>query len=913
MILFCCCHMAELVVEKADTFLQQQVFSCCTIQISHPTTRFVRTYSTPSSSDNNIPSACTLLKPGRAGRAFWHPTARLHAVTACLRVSGFSTPGLSPFKRAHTPADTLPREACVREASRFDHFVERPSIRAGLRSEGGTAPPGLPPAYEEVDIEDTRLPDSPTLAPVFNRNIPAEPSPLFNAYNWCSIRLIEPRFDANSTRQATWPAHVPLFSQPSILHQVNNPTPAAKLNSTPAQVNAATGSTCATAPPPVNLPANLPVTPGPRCIVFLCVFLPPHLPSPILPPLLVILGTVALNNVSSSFSCSQSHFYLLSTRPPVRLARFCPLATTSTLFLVEQPSPPPPTLSFALWGRIKLLPPIPGGTMEVTGVVNRQTGVHSASAPSPLSINVQVTATYNSGSAVLDILVDVVSQHGFQLIRVRPAADANGAPPVGGPELEDLTYDLCMLTIVDETTPCKRPSPSLGDGPSTVAPALRHRPTANALVKPPFARRRTGQQLQEMTRKRRQMLGALYRADVEARESASRLAFHQFLLSNVSDPEPNPLVARPPPVSSGHESVPSRLPRHRAESRFQHFAQQRRVRAGIRNRGDIHPPPYDKDSQDAIPHSPTVPDYADLAPVSDRHIPSPMPTVQRVIAPRFDLGQAPPASWPAQGHSPCRPTSSPSSPRGSSPGKASSTSLALGTSINGMITPPSTSSNLSSALLVLQEYESDEDDNGADDEADDDGAGYESDASATSSHNQAADDDGAGHESDATSSTIHYTEAQIPFIWVINCACLPAVVAMNVTPEGSANVPAVEAVIANMTSMAITQVASPGEGKPGEQHDANAVAQHQQPDTSKLANPSPRMWPTPPRLPSHITQAAETKAQVNIEASTAEDSKEQSEPLETAPDHTLINTSFNKAHTPIAPTIRRFKRRLEEV
>lgn len=77
----------------------------------------------------------------------------------------------------------------------------------------------------------------------------------------------EPRFDANSTPQATWPAHVPLFWQPSILHQVNNPTPAAKLNSTPTQVNAATGSTSATAPPPVNLPANLSVAPGPVGIV----------------------------------------------------------------------------------------------------------------------------------------------------------------------------------------------------------------------------------------------------------------------------------------------------------------------------------------------------------------------------------------------------------------------------------------------------------------------------------------------------------------------------------------------------------------------------------------------------------------------------------------------------------------------
>lgn len=308
----------------------------------------------------------------------------------------------------------------------------------------------------------------------------------------------------------------------------------------------------------------------------------------------------------------------------------------------------------------------------------------------------QVTAGYNSGSAVLDILVDVVSQHGFQLIRVRPAADASVASqvprsrvishqpgrtartptadiaglieafadlqmehPQWGPELEDLTYDLCMLTIVDETTPCKRPSPSLGDGPSTVAPALRQRPTANALVKPPFARRRTRQQLQEMTRKRRQMLGELYRQDCEARASASRLAFHEFLVSNISDPEPNPLVARPPPVSSGQESVPSRLRRHRAESRFQHFAQQRRVRAGIRNEGDMHPPPYDDNSQEApIPLSPTVvPGYANFAPVSDRHIPSqPCPPYNayewcstQVIAPRFDLGQAPPASWPAQG------------------------------------------------------------------------------------------------------------------------------------------------------------------------------------------------------------------------------------------------------------------------
>lgn len=44
-----------------------------------------------------------------------------------------------------------------------------------------------------------------------------------------------------------------------------------------------------------------------------------------------------------------------------------------------------------------------------------------------------------------------------------------------------------------------------------------------------------------------------------------------------------------------------------------------------------------------------------------------------------------------------------------------------------------------------------------------------------------------------------------------------------------------------------------------------------------------------------------------------QDSKEELQPLETAPDHTLIDTSFDKAHTPIAPTIRRFKRRLEEV
>jgi hypothetical protein len=56
----------------------------------------------------------------------------------------------------------------------------------------------------------------------------------------------------------------------------------------------------------------------------------------------------------------------------------------------------------------------------------------------------------------------------------------------------------------------------------------------------------------------------------------------------------------------------------------------------------------------------------------------------------------------------------------------------------------------------LQEYESD----------DDDDASHESDASSTSSHNQAAADDDAGHESDAPSSIIHYTEAHIPFIWV---------------------------------------------------------------------------------------------------------------------------------------------------